>query len=264
MIHYEPRSLRNLGTPRASAIGVVDRFADGVFAVVAKKQEADTRLGVTMQSSKGQHGEAGGAVVVGLAPDCPLRGSLRISDVILSINGCPALNATSASHMLTSAVGRLLLIVVRSQLTPVRHVCVPPLKANENFGVDMASREHPDGEATEAPVVTHLSSSSTLARGGVRVGDRVLCVNGVPVLSATDGSQLLKCASGNIVLTVLGNGSSGHGKSKKLMHHANLAAAKANLEGLVQGKPEGHIEPYTDSEATDAEDEESSVIRHQP
>ena len=237
VIHYVPRSLRSLGTPRALAVGDVENFPDGIFAVVAKKEGADAKLGVTMQSSEGQYGEATGAVVIALASDSPLRGSLRLGDVILSIDGCPALNATSASHMLMSAVGQLLLVVVRSHLTPVRHVCVPPLKGDEKFGVHMASPERSDQEATAAPVVTHLAASSTLAREGVRIGDRVLCVNGIPVLGATDGSQLLKEASGKVVVTVLGNGrSSGHGKSKKLMHHANLAAAKTKLEEYLQEK----------------------------
>lgn len=186
VVHGIPASLRY----KAGAAHANDYIDEGIFVHIIHKGSAADSLGVELHSVG--ESETTGVIVGSLDAGSPLSGSLRVGDVILSIDWRLALGATQSSEMLRSAAGQVLLLVLRSHSSPVRHMRVRTPKGGQKYGIVM-EREIQKGASS--PVVMSLTGSSPLREAGVRVGETVVAIGGVPVLSTDNGVRLLQDAA---------------------------------------------------------------------
>ena len=191
VIHSIPSSMRH-NAPAPSSIDI----DEGFFVYHAYKNMASDTLGIDLISdAPGPFGEVLGARVSGLAPASPLKGAISIGDVVVSINGQPALGAVNASEMLRNASGKVPILVLRSKASLVRHCRMKCSSAafwgnGEKLGIEVTG-DVDAGNFTSALRVKHLTASSPLQSCGVRVGDSLLAVNGVPVADPVKAAQLL-------------------------------------------------------------------------
>lgn len=158
--------------------------AEGFFAVHDIINADEITIGKCLGTESPHPGPA---TVVSLDVSSPLHPSLRVGDVIISINGRVADSAALASALLCGARGAVTMFVVRSLATSVRHISARRGEGG-SFGVNIAT----DPEVGMCPYVNSFAPSSSLASAGLRVGDSVMAVDGRPCLSAEDATHLLK------------------------------------------------------------------------
>ena len=72
----------------------------------------------------------------------------------------------------------------------IRHVCAT--RGKDAFGIELYCKEFESSGMLRAPVVSSLEESSVLARAGLRFGDTVLAVHGLPPDGANDATRLLR------------------------------------------------------------------------
>ena len=95
--------------------------------------------------------------------------NLRIGDTITAINGSPCDNSQSATNLIASSGGEIVLSVKRDEGT---EVYVSLRRGGKSLGLVM--------DARNAIVELVLDSAATL-HGGLKVGDRILSINGTQV-----------------------------------------------------------------------------------
>ncbi|HEV8307562.1 MAG TPA: PDZ domain-containing protein [Methylomirabilota bacterium] len=138
-------------------------------------------------------GEGYGVVVAEVLKDAPAETSgLRAGDLIVAIDGRPVVETRALQRIVgaTPAGGELKVVVLRDgrrRELRVRVGEMPPdvvaerIAAEFGFLVrDPAGEEAPAG-STRPPVVAAVLERSAAERGGLKVGDRILAVNGLEV-----------------------------------------------------------------------------------
>jgi serine protease Do len=140
--------------------------------------------------------EGAGVVVSEILKDAPAAESgLRAGDMIVAIDGRPVVETRGLQRIVgSSPPGRELAVVVlrdgRRRDLRVRVGQMPPDAVAERvaaeFGFLVRDASANDGLTDSGilpPVVTAVAERSAADRGGLRVGDRILAVNGVEVAS---------------------------------------------------------------------------------
>lgn len=157
----------------------------------AEMDDLSVKLGVA---------EGYGVMVAEVLKDAPAESSgLRAGDLIVAIEGRPVVETRGLQRLVGSAAaGRELSVVVlregRRRELRVRVGQMPPEVVAERvaaeFGfmvrdatLDEARAGDARAEAIPPPVVAAVFERSPAARSGLRVGDRIVAVNGVEVLS---------------------------------------------------------------------------------
>ncbi len=140
--------------------------------------------------------EGYGVVIAEILKDTPAEAAgLRAGDLIVAIDGRPVVETRTLQRLVGAApAGRELALVVlrdgRRRQVRVRVGPMPPDVVAERvaaeFGFlvrDSSTEETPAAGAARPPVVAAVLERSSAARAGLRVGDRILAVNGVDVAS---------------------------------------------------------------------------------
>lgn len=152
-------------------------------------------------------GEGYGVVVVDVIKDAPAAGAgLRNGDLIVAIDDRPVVETRGLQRIVgATAAGREVAVVVlregaRRELR-VRVGPMPPDVVAERVAAEFgflirepAPQEGPTA-ATPGPVVGAVLERSAAERGGLKVGDRIVAIGGVPIGSIDAARGRLETAS---------------------------------------------------------------------
>jgi serine protease Do len=144
--------------------------------------------------------EGYGVMIAEIMPDTPAQtAGLRAGDLIVTIDGRPVVETRALQRLVggTPAGRELTLVVVREgrrRELRIRVGSMPDDAVAERVGAEFgflvrdAAVEQPGapgaaGSAQPLVVVTVVAERSAAARGGLRVGDRIVAVDGVAVPS---------------------------------------------------------------------------------
>uniref|UniRef100_A0A7S4M9X4 PDZ domain-containing protein n=1 Tax=Prymnesium polylepis TaxID=72548 RepID=A0A7S4M9X4_9EUKA len=90
-----------------------------------------------------------------------------------------------------------------AQAASSTHVLLRKAHAHDRVGVSFAPEPiHDTGSAVEPPTVTALHPNGQAAAAGLRLGDRVISINGRPLTSALQAAEALRESVGTLHLGV--------------------------------------------------------------